>query len=153
MFTTVDTVLIIILSVLFIYGFFKGFISMTIPIIAIIITLIAAPLIYNYMSKYFDHSFILKIISLIASYSIIRIILSKIEINFKKVLKAIFLDWVDRLLGALVVLFISCLIIAIIVSLMKSLDTQYNDIINQSKIATYIYNIFSKSNYSLIAYF
>ena len=150
MFTTVDTVLIIILAILFIYGFCKGLISMTIPIIAIIITLIAAPLIYNHMSKYFDHSFILKIISLIASYSIIRIILSKIEINFKKILKAIFLDWVDRVLGAVVLLFISCFIIAIIVSLIKSLDSQYNDIINQSKIAIYIYNIFSKSNYSLL---
>ena len=31
---------------------------MTIPIIAIIITLIAAPLIYNHMSKYFDHSLV-----------------------------------------------------------------------------------------------
>ena len=150
MFSTVDTVLIIILSVLFIYGFCKGLISMTIPIIAIIITLIAAPLIYNHMSKYFNHSLILKIISLIASYSIIRIILSKIEINFKKILKAIFLDWVDRVLGAVVLLFISCFIIAIIVSLIKSLDSQYNDIINQSKIAIYIYNIFSKSNYSLL---
>ncbi|WP_028329933.1 CvpA family protein [Brachyspira alvinipulli] len=150
MFTTVDTVLIIILSILFIYGFCKGFISMTIPIIAIVITLIAAPLIYNHMSKYFNHSLILKIISLIASYSIIRIILSKIEINFKKILKAIFLDWVDRVLGAIVLLFISCFIIAIIVSLLISLDSKYNDIINQSKIAIYIYNIFSKSNYSLL---
>ena len=150
MFNNIDILLIAILIFALIYGLYRGLISIIIPVIAIIVTFIIAPLIYNHMSKYFNHSLILKIISLIASYSIIRIILSKIEINFKKILKAIFLDWVDRVLGAVVLLFISCFIIAIIVSLIKSLDSQYNDIINQSKIAIYIYNIFSKSNYSLL---
>lgn len=157
MFTTVDTVLIIILSVLFIYGFYKGFISMTIPLIAIVITIIFAPLIYNHMSKYFNHSLILKIISLIASYSIIRIILSKIEENLKKILKAIFLGWVDRLLGALVIMFISCFVITIIIYIIQSLDMTYNNIIIQSKVAMYIYNtfnnIFNKVNYDFIAYY
>lgn len=157
MFSTVDTVLIIILSVLFIYGFYKGFISMTIPLIAIVITIIFAPLIYNHMSKYFNHSLILKIISLIASYSIIRIILSKIEENLKKILKAIFLGWVDRLLGALVIMFISCFVITIIIYIIQSLDMTYNNIIIQSKVAMYIYNtfnnIFNKVNYDFIAYY
>ena len=157
MFSTVDTVLIIILSVLFVYGFYKGFISMTIPLIAIVITIIFAPLIYNHMSKYFNHSLILKIISLIASYSIIRIILSKIEENLKKILKAIFLGWVDRLLGALVIMFISCFVITIIIYIIQSLDMTYNNIIIQSKVAMYIYNtfnnIFNKVNYDFIAYY
>ena len=73
----IDTLLIIILAVLFIYGFAKGLISIIIPIAAVIVSFIIAPLIYNHMSKYFDHSIILKIISLIVTYSIIRIILLK----------------------------------------------------------------------------
>ena len=89
MFNSLDIFIIIILFLIFLYGLYKGIISITVPIIAIIITFIIAPLIYNFASKYFNHSIILKIISFIASYSIIRIILSKVEDSIKKLLKII----------------------------------------------------------------
>ena len=79
MFSNIDILLIAILIFALIYGLYRGLISIITPVIAIIITFIIAPLIYNHMSKYFDHSLILKIISLIATYSITRIILSKVE--------------------------------------------------------------------------
>ena len=142
MFTTVDTVLIIILAILFIYGFCKGLISMTIPIIAIIITLIAAPLIYNHMSKYFDHSLILKIISLIATYSITRIILSKVEKSIKDILKIIYLSWVDRIIGAAALLFISSAVIYFIVGIIITLSPENTQLFSQSIVLNYVFAIF-----------
>lgn len=153
MFNSLDIFIIIILFLIFLYGLYKGIISITVPIIAIIITFIIAPLIYNFASKYFNHSIILKIISFIVSYSMIRIILSKVEDSIKKLLKIIFLGWVDRLIGAIVLTFIACIIIAFISSIILSMPEEYEninkiiDIINNSKILMSINNFFKISFY------
>ena len=152
MFNSADFVIIIILGLIFLYGFYKGIISITVPIIAIIITFIIAPLIYNNMSKIFNHSVILKIISFIASYSIIRIILSKVEDSIKKLLKIIFLGWVDRMLGAIVLTLIACLIIAFISSFIiilpkEILKPEYSDMIQNSTIINLIYKFFNVNLY------
>ena len=146
MFNNIDIVVIIFLVFIFIYGFYRGIISITIPVIAIISTFIIAPIIYNHASKYFDHSIILKIVSFLISYSVIRIILSKAADSIKKVLKMIFLSWVDRVLGAIVLLFIVSLIISIVSYFILNM-TEYGYIIYSSKVLMYIYNIFNTNNY------
>ncbi|MEI0581344.1 CvpA family protein [Brachyspira pilosicoli] len=146
MFNNIDIVIIIFLVFIFIYGFYRGIISITIPVIAIIATFIIAPLIYNHASKYFDHSVILKIVSFLISYSVIRIILSKAADSIKKVLKMIFLSWVDRILGAIVLLFIVSLIISIVSYFVLNM-TEYGSIIYSSKVLMFIYNIFNTNNY------
>ena len=146
MFNNIDIVVIIFLVFIFIYGFYRGIISITIPVIAIISTFIIAPIIYNHASKYFDHSIILKIVSFLISYSVIRIILSKAEDSIKKVLKMIFLSWVDRILGAIVMLFIVSLIISLVSYFVLNM-TEYGGIIYSSKVLMFIYNIFNTNNY------
>lgn len=146
MFNNIDIVIIIFLVFIFIYGFYRGIISITIPVIAIAATFIIAPIIYNHASKYFDHSIILKIVSFLISYSVIRIILSKAADSIKKVLKMIFLSWVDRVLGAIVFLFIVSLIISIVSYFILNM-TEYGYIIYSSKVLMYIYNIFNTNNY------
>ncbi|WP_295295790.1 CvpA family protein [uncultured Brachyspira sp.] len=146
MFNNIDIVIIIFLVFIFIYGFYRGIISITIPVIAIVATFIIAPIIYNHASKYFDHSIILKIVSFFISYSVIRIILSKAADSIKKVLKMIFLSWVDRVLGAIVLLFIVSLIISIVSYFILNM-TEYGYIIYSSKVLMYIYNIFNTNNY------
>ena len=146
MFSNIDIVIIIFLIFIFIYGFYRGIISITIPVIAIISTFIIAPIIYNHASKYFDHSIILKIVSFLISYSIIRIVLSKAADSIKKVLKMIFLSWVDRFLGAIALLFIVSLIISIISYFVLNM-TEYGGIIYSSKVLMFIYNIFNTNNY------
>ena len=146
MFNNIDIVIIIFLVFIFIYGFYRGIISITIPVIAIISTFIIAPIIYNHASKYFEHSIILKIVSFLISYSVIRIILSKAADSIKKVLKMIFLSWVDRVLGAIVLLFIVSLIISIVSYFILNM-TEYGYIIYSSKVLMYIYNIFNTNNY------
>ena len=142
MFNNIDIVIIIFLVFIFIYGFYRGIISITIPVIAIAATFIIAPIIYNHASKYFDHSIILKIVSFLISYSVIRIILSKAADSIKKVLKMIFLSWVDRVLGAIVLLFIISIVSYFILNM-----TEYGYIIYSSKVLMYIYNIFNTNNY------
>lgn len=146
MFNNIDIVVIIFLVFIFIYGFYRGIISITIPVIAIISTFIIAPIIYNHASKYFDHSIILKIVSFLISYSVIRIILSKAADSIKKVLKMIFLSWVDRILGAIVMLFIVSLIISLVSYFVLNM-TEYSSIIYNSKVLMFIYNIFNTNNY------
>ncbi|WIH91400.1 CvpA family protein [Brachyspira pilosicoli] len=146
MFNNIDIVVIIFLVFIFIYGFYRGIISITIPVIAIISTFIIAPIIYNHASKYFDHSIILKIVSFLISYSVIRIILSKVADSIKKVLKMIFLSWVDRILGAIVMLFIVSLIISLVSYFVLNM-TEYGGIIYSSKVLIFIYNIFNTNNY------
>ena len=146
MFNNIDIVIIIFLAFIFIYGFYRGIISITIPVIVIVATFIIAPIIYNHASKYFDHSIILKIVSFLISYSVIRIILSKAADSIKKVLKMIFLSWVDRVLGAIVLLFIVSLIISIVSYFILNM-TEYGYIIYSSKVLMYIYNIFNTNNY------
>ena len=146
MFNNIDIVIIIFLVFIFIYGFYRGIISIMIPVIAIVATFIIAPIIYNHASKYFDHSVILKIVSFLISYSVIRIILSKVEDSIKKVLKMIFLSWVDRLLGAIVLLFAVSLIISIVSYFILNM-TEYSYIIYDSKVLMFIYNIFNTNNY------
>lgn len=146
MFNNIDIVIIIFLVFIFIYGFYRGIISITIPVIAIISTFIVAPIIYNHASKYFEHSIILKIVSFLISYSVIRIILSKAADSIKKVLKMIFLSWVDRILGAIVILFIVSLIISIVSYFVLNM-TEYGGIIYSSKVLMFIYNIFNTNNY------
>ncbi|WIH82414.1 CvpA family protein [Brachyspira pilosicoli] len=146
MFNNIDIVVIIFLVFIFIYGFYRGIISITIPVIAIISTFIIAPIIYNHASKYFDHSIILKIVSFLISYSVIRIILSKAADSIKKVLKMIFLSWVDRILGAIVILFIVSLIISLVSYFVLNM-TEYGGIIYSSKVLMFIYNIFNTNNY------
>lgn len=146
MFNNIDIVIIIFLVFVFIYGFYRGIISITIPVIAIISTFIIAPIIYNHASKYFEHSIILKIVSFLISYSVIRIILSKAADSIKKVLKMIFLSWVDRILGAIVILFIVSLIISIVSYFVLNM-TEYGGIIYSSKVLMFIYNIFNTNNY------
>lgn len=149
MFDFLDIVIIIILGLIFLYGLYKGIISITVPIIAIAITLIIAPLIYNYASKHFNHSVILKILSFIITYSAIRIILSKVEDSIKKLLKIIFLGWVDRLLGAVVLTLAACIIIALISSviILSFPESEYSKLIFKSKILMSIYNFFNVSYY------
>ena len=146
MFNNIDIVVIIFLVFIFIYGFYRGIISITIPVIAIISTFIIAPIIYNHASKYFDHSIILKIVSFLISYSVIRIILSKAADSIKNVLKMIFLSWVDRILGAIVMLFIVSLIISLVSYFVLNM-TEYGGIIYSSKVLMFIYNIFNTNNY------
>ena len=146
MFNNIDIVIIIFLVFVFIYGFYRGIISITIPVIAIISTFIIAPIIYNHASKYFEHSIILKIVSFLISYSVIRIILSKAADSIKKVLKMIFLSWVDRILGAIVMLFIVSLIISLVSYFVLNM-TEYGGIIYSSKVLMFIYNIFNTNNY------
>lgn len=146
MVNNIDIVVIIFLVFIFIYGFYRGIISITIPVIAIISTFIIAPIIYNHASKYFDHSIILKIVSFLISYSVIRIILSKAADSIKKVLKMIFLSWVDRILGAIVMLFIVSLIISLVSYFVLNM-TEYGGIIYSSKVLMFIYNIFNTNNY------
>ncbi|WP_288695096.1 CvpA family protein [uncultured Brachyspira sp.] len=146
MFNNIDIVVIIFLVFIFIYGFYRGIISITIPVIAVISTFIIAPIIYNHASKYFDHSIILKIVSFLISYSVIRIILSKVADSIKKVLKMIFLSWVDRILGAIVMLFIVSLIISLVSYFVLNM-TEYGGIIYSSKVLMFIYNIFNTNNY------
>ena len=158
MFNSFDFIIIIILGFIFLYGFYKGIISITVPIIAIIITFIIAPLIYNNLSKIFNHSVILKIISFIASYSIIRIILSKVEDSIKKLLKIIFLGWIDRLLGAIVLTLVACIIIAFISSIIiilpaEILKPEYSNLIQNSKILNLIYKFLNANLYIEKFYF
>lgn len=158
MFNSFDFIIIIILGFIFLYGFYKGIISITVPIIAIIITFIIAPLIYNNLSKIFNHSVILKIISFIASYSIIRIILSKVEDSIKKLLKIIFLGWIDRLLGAIVLTLVACIIIAFISSIIiilpaEILKPEYSNLIQNSKILNLIYKYLNANIYIEKFYF
>ena len=158
MFNSFDFIIIIILGFIFLYGFYKGIISITVPIIAIIITFIIAPLIYNNLSKIFNHSAILKIISFIASYSIIRIILSKVEDSIKKLLKIIFLGWIDRLLGAIVLTLVACIIIAFISSIIiilppEILKPEYSNLIQNSKILNLIYKYLNANIYIEKFYF
>ena len=158
MFNSFDFIIIIILGFIFLYGFYKGIISITVPIIAIIITFIIAPLIYNNLSKIFNHSAILKIISFIASYSIIRIILSKAEDSIKKLLKIIFLGWIDRFLGAIVLTLVACIIIAFISSIITILPTEilkpeYSNLIQNSKILNLIYKFLNANLYIEKFYF
>lgn len=158
MFNSFDFIIIIILGFIFLYGFYKGIISITVPIIAIIITFIIAPLIYNNLSKIFNHSVILKIISFIASYSIIRIILSKVEDSIKKLLKIIFLGWIDRLMGAIVLTLVACIIIAFISSIItilpaEILKTEYSNLIQNSKILNLIYKFLNSNLYIEKFYF
>ena len=158
MFNSFDFIVIIILGFIFLYGFYKGIISITVPIIAIIITFIIAPLIYNNLSKIFNHSVILKIISFIASYSIIRIILSKVEDSIKKLLKIIFLGWIDRLIGAIVLTLVVCIIIAFISSIItilpaEILKPEYSNLIENSKILNLIYKFLNSNLYIEKFYF
>ena len=158
MFNSFDFIIIIILGFIFLYGFYKGIISITVPIIAIIITFIIAPLIYNNLSKIFNHSVILKIISFIASYSIIRIILSKVEYSIKKLLKIIFLGWIDRLIGAIVLTLVVCIIIAFISSIItilpaEILKPEYSNLIQNSKILNLIYKFLNSNLYIEKFYF
>lgn len=158
MFNSADFVIIIILGLIFLYGFYKGIISITVPIIAIIITFIIAPLIYNNLSKIFSHSVILKIISLIATYSIIRIILSKAENSIKKLLKIIFLGWVDRMLGAIVLTLVACIIIAFVSSIIiilppEILKPEYSSQIQNSNILNLIYKFLNANLYIEKFYF
>ncbi|WP_300368643.1 CvpA family protein [Brachyspira sp.] len=159
MFNNIDILLIIILTVSFIYGLYKGIISIITPIIAIIITFIIAPLIYNHMSKYFDHSLMLKIISLIATYSITRIILSKVEKSIKDILKVIYLSWIDRLACAFVLLFTAGAVIYLLANIIIYLSPEYTEIFSKSIIINYIFYIFKNlfsslfSNNNYIAYF
>ena len=158
MFNSFDFIIIIILGFIFLNGFYKGIISITVPIIAIIITFIIAPLIYNNLSKIFNHSVILKIISFIASYSIIRIILSKVEDSIKKLLKIIFLGWIDRLIGAIVLTLVVCIIIAFISSIItilpaEILKPEYSNLIQNSKILNLIYKFLNSNLYIEKFYF
>ena len=146
-FDTIDTIIIIIIAFLFIYGFLKGFISLTIPIISILASLIIAPIIYNHLSKSFNHSLILKILSLLSTYVIIRLILSKVGNELKSILKLIFLNWIDKLLGSFTLVFIFCFIIYIVVSAIILYFPDHIDIIEKSKIIVYVYNIFHKGYY------
>ncbi len=136
MYNTIDLTLLVILAFSLLYGFYKGIITLSVPIIAIIATIIIGPVIYNHTSKYFDHSFILKIIVFLATYSISRIILSKVEKSFKKILKVIFLGWVDRVLGALFAISSICIIIYIVFNIALTFNNNIN--IN-SKILNYMY--------------
>ena len=154
MLSNIDILLIAILVFALIYGLYRGLISIIIPVISIIITFIIAPLIYNHMSKYFDHSLILKIISLIATYSITRIILSKVEKSIKDILKIIYLSWVDRIIGAAALLFISSTVIYFIVGIIITLSPENTQLFSKSIVLNYMFalfhNVFSafeKDNY------
>ena len=142
MFSNIDILLIAILIFALIYGLYRGLISIITPVIAIIITFIIAPLIYNHMSKYFDHSLILKIISLIATYSITRIILSKVEKSIKDILKIIYLSWVDRIIGAAALLFISSAVIYFIVGIIITLSPENTQLFSQSIVLNYVFEVF-----------
>ncbi|MEI0558653.1 CvpA family protein [Brachyspira intermedia] len=142
MFSNIDILLIAILIFALIYGLYRGLISIIIPVIAIIITFIIAPLIYNHMSKYFDHSLVLKIISLIATYSITRIILSKVEKSIKEILKIIYLSWVDRIIGAAALLFISSAVIYFIVGIIITLSPENTQLFSQSIVLNYVFALF-----------
>ena len=58
----------------------------------------------------------------------------------------IFLSWVDRILGAIVMLFIVSLIISLVSYFVLNM-TESGGIIYSSKVLMFIYNIFNTNNY------
>ena len=62
-------------------------------------------------------------------------------------LKIIYLSWVDRLLGAAAIMFISCIVIYFILSLCIYLLPEYSNIISQSKVVNCIFSLFKNNDY------
>lgn len=116
----IDTILISILIFAIIYGSIKGFMSMVEPVISFLISVFLTPMTNIFLIRYisfYEERLLFKILLFLFIYVIIRFLISILKTNFKKILKTIYLGWVDHVLGAIVAFILIILILGFITEL------------------------------------
>jgi len=100
----IDPILISILIFAIIYGSIKGFLSMVEPVISFLISIFLTPTANIFLIRYvsfYEERLLFKILLFIFLYVITRFLVSILKTNLKKILKTIYLGWVDHVLGAI----------------------------------------------------
>ncbi len=143
----IPTILIVVLA--FIHGYRKGILSFLMPFAAIAVTLILFPflntVLYSLLEMYNANIFF-RILLLIILYITIRILLEKFRALIEGLLKAIFLQWINKIVGGVFVAFISLFLIWILY-VMFAFVIPNNPLELDSMILNSITNIvFSKLN-------
>ena len=115
----IDTVLILILLFAMIYGSIKGFMSMAEPVIAFLISIFLTPMANIFLLKYisfYEEKLIFKILLFLIIYAISRFLISILKTNLKKILRTIYLGWVDHLIGAISSVIIASMLILLVLT-------------------------------------
>lgn len=141
--SNVDICLGIIFISSFFYGVYKGFISLASPFIAAFLSFNTSaflrPFLLEHFGIYFENKtgILFSVLILIILYAIFRILMSKIERALKGFLRAIFLRWVDRVLGGLAFLLIIGFLVFIFFVLLREFiypNRNIVDIVNSNII-------------------
>lgn len=116
----IDIILALIFLISILYGLIRGFMSIASPIVALIAAIFLSPIINALLILYTDfykENVIIKVLIFLAIYAIFRILMSKLKESISHLLKAIYLNWVDSILGALSSLAVCVVIIVMLFSL------------------------------------
>jgi uncharacterized membrane protein required for colicin V production len=116
----IDIILALIFLVSILYGLIRGFMSIASPIVALVIAIFLSPVINALLilyANFYKESVIVKVLIFLAVYAIFRILMSKLKESIKHLLKAVYLNWVDSILGAISSLAVSAVIIVMVFSL------------------------------------
>lgn len=108
----IPTALIIMLA--FIHGYRKGILAFVMPFVAIAAAMILFPLVNSILISSlepYNANVFFRILLLIILYIIVRMLLEKFRTLIEGVLKAIFLQWVNKIAGGVFVAFIALLLI------------------------------------------
>ncbi len=111
----IPTALIIILS--FIHGYRKGILAFVVALVAIAATFIFFPLANSLLATTLDvynSNIFFRILLLLLIYVLLRIVLENFRALIERILKAIFLQWINKIVGGIFIAFIALSIIWIV---------------------------------------
>jgi len=137
-----DIIIVVIMVISICYSIYRGFIREIFSLLGIIAGFIAASQFYlvgaNYLKQWIENPSISKIISFLAILIIVTIGVSLLGRLIRKLIKAIKLGWLDRLIGGcfgfVKGLFIVCILLLILIAFLSP----QSRILAESKLSPYV---------------
>ncbi len=108
----IPTALITLLA--FIHGYRKGVLAFVMPFVAIAAALLLFPILNNIFAvslNQYNVNVFFKILLLIILYVVVRMLLEKFRTFIEGILKVIFLQWINKIVGGFFVAFIALFLI------------------------------------------
>ncbi len=137
-----DIAVIVIISFCLIRGLFKGLIGEVSGIIGVVAGFYGAytyyPLITPYAEKWIENPGIRNLTAFFLLFCAILVIVSLISILIRKVLKLVFLGWVDRIFGLVFGAAKGVLVVSVLFIMITTFFPKSSTILTDSKFSPYV---------------
>ena len=142
--TTLDIIILVILGLGILLGLLKGALKQLAGLLGLVVGLLAAKALYaavaeEVFSRVTDNMTLAQVISFIAIWVIVPLLFLALGALLTKVLDAVCLGWVNRLLGGVLGGLLNALLVSLVICVLEAVDTKDDLISREQKQESVLY--------------